>query len=42
MRAGLGNAGLAPAVQPSRAAANTAWSIVGGVLAVALLLFVAA
>jgi proton-dependent oligopeptide transporter, POT family len=41
MRAGLGNAGLAPASPPSRRLTVTAWSVVACVLALALLLLAA-
>jgi POT family proton-dependent oligopeptide transporter len=40
-RAWLGTAGLAPASQPSPRLRNTAWTVVGAVLALALLLLVA-
>jgi proton-dependent oligopeptide transporter, POT family len=41
-RARLGNAGLAPATEPSQRLRRTAWSVVGAVLAIALLLLGAA
>jgi proton-dependent oligopeptide transporter, POT family len=41
-RARLGNAGLAPATEPSQRLRRTAWSAVGAVLAIALLLLIAA
>jgi len=41
MRGALGKAGLAPASQPSARLKRTAWSVVGSVLAIAFLLFVA-
>ena len=40
-RARLGNAGRAPATEPSQRLRRTAWSVVGAVLAIALLLLLA-